>query len=187
MQAAGQSSLETIDAQYALFRLNPAEGGSQIAHRMLQRPLQYLAWYVIEKPRQLWGWSIRIGDGDIYVYPTVYSPFLMQPAWRAVESLCHGLNLPIMLLALASLLLACSRRNHLSIRDTPSAGGALMAVGALLTFATLVYSALQSEPRYSIPFRPFEILLAVTSMAGLAAWWKKLRKQQVPRIANVTD
>jgi hypothetical protein len=42
-----------------------------------------------------------------------------------------------------------------------------------LAYVTVVYSILQAEPRYSIPFRPLEILLAVTALHGAAALSRK--------------
>jgi hypothetical protein len=40
----------------------------------------------------------------------------------------------------------------------------------LIGFVTLVYSVLQSEPRYSIPFRGLEILLVTYTGWRVAEW-----------------
>jgi len=48
----------------------------------------------------------------------------------------------------------------------------------LTVFATLVYTILQAEPRYSIPFRPFEILLAFTTLSAITTWSQRFRAPQ---------
>ncbi|MDE0854349.1 MAG: hypothetical protein OSA97_07995, partial [Nevskia sp.] len=52
---------------------------------------------------------------------------------------------------------------------------ALYAMSALIAYETLVYSLLQAEPRYSIPFRPLEIMLAATAMTWIVSFIQKRR------------
>lgn len=168
VMAAVQQEVDVTLAQ-------PSKGLSIMAHRMAAAPLHYLVWY-LSKPALLWDWSIRIGQGDIYVYPTVNSPF-NQVAWmRALESICYGLNPLLMLLAFLGCVIGFRRK----------ATGAGVAIAALFAYVTVVYGVFQSEPRYSIPFRGAEILLAVSAVATVAAWYSARRNaaKRSPQDAN---
>jgi len=145
--------------------------------RLGQHPLRYAAWYLLEKPHLFWDWNIQIGYGDIYVLRTQDSPFQTKPAWIAVAAICRAMNLLLMLLALASLFLAWSKRRFQNIFGEQANRAAVVAVVGLTVFATLVYTILQAEPRYSIPFRSFEILLAVTTLSAIKTWWRQRHKQ----------
>ncbi|HZW51073.1 MAG TPA: hypothetical protein VFF05_04375, partial [Rudaea sp.] len=45
-----------------------------------------------------------------------------------------------------------------------------LALSALVVYLTAVHVALQAEPRYSVPYRPEEVLLAITALAVLGEW-----------------
>lgn len=170
----GRLTLKAIDAEYTLLEDSPKVGAKAILHRLAQHPMNYATWYLFRKPYQLWGWEIQIGQGDIYVYPTRNAPFQRNRVWIALESICRAANPLLMLLAFASLFVAWKRRNPIvSAQFAPLIPPSLVSVMCLLVFATLVYTGLQAEPRYSIAFRPFEILLAFTSLHCLTAWLRK--------------
>lgn len=142
---------EQIDREVAAIEASRREGLSMMWRRMATHPGYFILWY-LKKPALLWDWSIRVGLGDIYVYVTYHSPFDAQPAWRAVEAICHTCNMLIAVLALAGCLLALWRSK---------ANKETTAVALLLLFITCVHSLLQAEPRYSIPYRGAELMLAV--------------------------
>jgi len=151
---------------------NPAEGLSRMKARMAAAPMHYLAWY-LSKPALLWDWGIRIGEGDIYVYPTHSSPFLQNPVLRALASLCWGINPLLMLLAF----IGCLSLLWPNARKT----SASEAAGLLLLYVTFVHSVLQAEPRYSIPYRGFEILVASIGLQQMVRYFvrkKGLAPQQ---------
>ena len=156
----GTRIMHAIGAEERVMRSDPREGLGLVGRRMAAAPMHYLAWY-LSKPALLWDWSIRMGMGDIYVYPTAHSPFDHNPLLRAWVSVCHGLNPLLMLLAFAGCIAVLWR--------APPAGIASIA-GLLLLYVTLLYSALQAEPRYAIPFRSLEILLACHTLQRLASW-----------------
>lgn len=162
----GQQIMQAIGQESDLMLAAPAAGARHMAARMGVAPLHYLAWY-LSKPALLWGWSIRMGQGDIYVYPTVFSPYAENPVMRAMAAICQSINPLLMLLALAGLLLTMRR-------STPGAIG--LPVAVLAAYVTLVYSVLQAEPRYNIPFRGFECLLAAYAGWSLTFWVAKRRK-----------
>ncbi len=169
-QERGRAEMHLADMEYAAWRNSPAQGLQSMARRVASNPLRLARWYLIEKPALLWGWSIEIGQGDIFIYPTTNAPFQIQPLWMAVAAICHGFNIWLMLLALGGILFAWPYLKKRSPGESVESGAALIAVILLLVFVTLVYSTLQAEPRYSIPFRPFEILSAVIMMYVCTTW-----------------
>lgn len=182
-RASTRDTLHAVDEEYATLLSSPMDGAKTIMQRFGQHPWRYAAWYLLEKPRELWGWDIVMGQGDIYVYPTINAPFQISPPWIALAAMCHTLNLLLMLLmllALAGLPVASwLHRRGSHGKDTPVGYIPLVSVICMSTFATLVYSTLQAEPRYSIPFRSFEMLLATTTLYGVATWlrYKRVREQ----------
>ncbi|HET8554887.1 MAG TPA: glycosyltransferase family 39 protein [Rhodanobacteraceae bacterium] len=169
--AQARHTLTAIDAETRLLQSHPRQGIAAITHRLGQHPWRSLAWYTLEKPYVLWGWRIGIGQNDIYVYPTTHSPFQTQPVMRAMISLCQAINPLLAVLMLACLVMTLLR---LGSWDTRSEGRAMLEASlALLVFVTLVYCVLQSDSRYSIPFRAFEMLLATTACSALVGWLRK--------------
>lgn len=172
-QANAHIVLHKVDEEYRLLRTSPMQGAAALLRRLAQHPMHYAAWYVFEKPCLFWGWSIQIGQGDIYVFPTANSPFRTQPAWIALAAICHASNLLLMLLALASFFFAWSKQRAGTIMTAYASHAVLVTMLCLSTFVTLVYTALQAEPRYSIPFRSMEILLATTTIYGVSICWHR--------------
>lgn len=164
-------AFQHVNDDYLQLQNSPLSGAASILRRLWQHPLQSARWYLIEKPALLWGWSIEIGQGDIFVFPTRNAPFQVQPAWIALAAVSSALNTMLMLLALASFFLVWFRKKQPLDQRRPASLPTLIMVLSLVAFVTLVYSTLQAEPRYSIPFRPFEILLAATTLWACVTWW----------------
>jgi hypothetical protein len=179
--AAGKPTLDAIGAEYNLLLTSPQAGIHAIVQRLSQHPWDSLAWYTLRKPWVLWDWRIRIGQNDIYVFPVFKSPFDTQPVMRALEAICHTINPLLAALALMCLIVAVVgflRRAH-----PPAHGGAALdTVLLLLAYITFVYSILQTDPRYSIPFRSFEMLAAMTTCSLVAGWIVKIRREHADPI-----
>jgi hypothetical protein len=159
--------LQSMQVEMDTLQENPSAGLSMMKARMSQQTTAYVKWY-LWKPALLWTWDIRIGQGDIYIYPTRNSPFFATGTLRPLEALCYVANPMIMVLMLVGALLALIQRNTVI---------AASSAAVLILFVTLVYSALQSEPRYSVPFRGVEILLAVSGTVSLLACIRDLRRR----------
>lgn len=144
--------MRVINQEIATIQAHPTVGLARIGRRMASHPGEYIRWY-LSKPALLWGWNIRIGQGDVYVYPTRNSPFQTNPAYHTTAAICHAINPWLFVLAIAGCLLALLPR----LQAPPS----LVVTALMLLFVTAIYSVLQAEPRYSIPFRGLEILLAM--------------------------
>ena len=163
------TTLDAMNREYDLLLTSTHEGTRQILFRLGQHPFAYLVWYVAKKPYELWGWDVEIGEGDLYPYPVSHSPFQTSAAWIALAALCHTVNPLLFVLALACVPLIWwwPVSHKISNLCQP-----LMSVIGMLVFVTLIYAALQAEPRYSIPFRSQEIMLAFTALANLSGQWK---------------
>jgi hypothetical protein len=153
----GLRTSAAIDAEISTFRQGTAAGMSTLCARMCAAPLSYLGWY-LKKPALLWGWDIRMGQGDVYVYPTRNSPFKTDVVWRGIEAICFIINSILLLLATGGAAVAVARR---------SPAGIELGMAMLLLTITAVYTLLQAEPRYSVAFRGIEILLSATGGAAL--------------------
>ncbi len=162
-QLAAQGDEDSIEQlagmQYEmnLLQKDPGAGVTLMQHRMAQLPLPYLFWY-LSKPKLLWDWDIRIGQGDIYVYATRLSPFAKGGPWSPLEGICFVMNPLLMIMALVGVIAGIFSNGRNPI---------LTSVTVLILFVTFVYSVLQSEPRYSIPFRGLEIALAASGSAWI--------------------
>lgn len=172
-EAESIDQLRGIQYEIDLLQNDPLAGLALMRHRMGELPIPYLRWY-ISKPLLLWDWDIRVGWGDIYVYATRFSPFEKGGPWAPLEAVCFALNPVLMLLALAGIFITLFTRR----RDVTS-----LACSSIVLFVTLVYGVLQSEPRYSIPLRGAEILLATWSVVWLT---ESLRERAHMRDGNVS-
>lgn len=151
----GMQTMDAISDEIAILRADRVLGLKVMADRMSKTPWAYAMWY-LRKPALLWGWEIGLGSGDIYAYPTRNSPYITNPFMRVTEAIAYTLNGILALAALAGLLLVILDRH-------PSTELLLCAV--CCAWVTVVYWILQSDSRYSIPYRPAEI-----SLACVAVW-----------------
>jgi len=171
---AANTVMAVIDRETTTIQAHPMDGLSMIGRRMARHPGEYLLWY-LGKPALFWDWSIRMGQGDIYVYPTRNSPFQANTAYRAVAALCHALNPLLFVLTIIGCTLALWPKQRIP--------PAVAATALMLLFVTLIYSTFQAEPRYSIPFRGPEIMLATFATYRISAWLTHLRKRTPATIA----
>jgi hypothetical protein len=158
----GIAAIKLVSNEIDLISSSPKAGFVHLAKRMSADPMEYAHWYFISKPVLLWDWGIRIGAGDIYIYPTRNSPFKDNAIYRTIIAICHTINYPIFILMILGGLVAILPRH----RITPS----LTAAVLLLICVSATYIILQAEPRYSIAYRPMEILLAIFAIYRVNEW-----------------
>lgn len=150
---------------------DPAAGVAAILERMKQDPLVYLSWYLLEKPYLLWDWSIVIGNGDIYYPVTRSSPFERIAMLHWMKQLLQWMNPALFALAIAGAFYHAGREVR-----RPGAAPFVAAVTALLVlYVTALHALLTAEPRYALPYRPEQLLLAVGVAAGLVAVLRRRR------------
>ena len=150
----GIATSQAINAEIQVLDTDTTAGLRVMAARMARAPGTTIAWY-LGKPALLWGWQVGLGAGGFYIYPTNHSPFVSEPLWRGIEALAFIANGLIAALALAGLGFALLDRKT---------GVALLGFAVTAGWVTLVYGVLQSDPRYSIPFRGAEMALAASAL-----------------------
>jgi len=172
----GEFIMHVIQNEITLLQGDHVAGLEQIGRRMRRNPSEYIFWY-LRKPALFWGWNIRIGQGDIYVYATRNSPFETNPFYRAAKAVTHALNPLLFALALVGSLIA-------ALIDR-SKQHSVAAAALTILFVTVVYSTLQAEPRYSIPFRGLEIVLAMFTVHQTTRYLGRLRASPRPKSDNL--
>lgn len=166
--------MAAINAEVTLASSSPTKWLDAAMARFGRNPLYYLAWYAW-KPELLWAWDIRMGMGDVYPYKTLHPIYSTQPAMRVSEFLCIVADPLLFALMVASLVFV------LAMPARAKAPVVLYAIALFVAYETLIYTVLQSEPRYSIPLRPLQMMLAVTAVMWL---WKKWLKSEANRAAG---
>jgi hypothetical protein len=153
-----QASRERVWAKMEQYEGDIMGALGSLVDQFSDSPAYYASWYLLQKPVRFWQWNI-LGDPDIYVYPVIASPFQTHTLYRVIISICSSLNLILMAAAFGFVLVFAVRgfRRRFQEQDVP-----LLLVTLLFVYATLLHSVLVPDPRYSTPFRPFEILIALT-------------------------
>lgn len=132
--------------------------------RVSADPVHYAGWY-LSKPFLLWDWDIQIGQGGVYTVLFNDSP--LDRGWLLVTSaLQNGLNPLAFALAFCGLVLALR-------------GGPQAFVAVAVIYLTAVHVVLQAEPRYSVPYRSLEILMAVSAIAALCRVMPRLPRARL--------
>jgi 4-amino-4-deoxy-L-arabinose transferase-like glycosyltransferase len=158
-----------ITAEEQLFGRSARQGFAAMTDRMKRDPAYYASWYLFRKPWLLWDWNIRIGWGDVYYQKITHSPLDVNSILRTMKLTLHFLNPLIFLLAFAASVAILSRELRSTTRKDPAFLVAAL-VSLFCIYVTLMHNILQAEPRYSIPYRPMEILLAVSAIMVLTGW-----------------
>lgn len=163
----GQQAIDTMNAEMTDIHASWSRGLGRVASRLGAQPMQSAAWY-LGKPALLWQWDIRVGQGDVYTYPTRHSLFGEGGPLRLVWSVTRACNALVVVLALMGCTLVF-------LRERRSPG--LVAAACLLVYATGIYSLLQAEPRYSVNLRGVEIAVAAVGALGLIGLVQRHRRR----------
>lgn len=167
--------IQTMDAiNHEIFVMHDStwQGIKLMLDRMSRAPGTYAYWY-LGKPALLWGWEIGLGAGGVYVVPTANSPFIDNTILRAVYGVAYILNGVLALVAMAGAATALARR-------TTPVGVLMFAITGI--WITIIYGVLQSDPRYSIPFRGLEIGLACYAVACLTSYLATRQRDRSYRV-----
>jgi len=167
---------DAVREEEELMSRDPQAGFQSMWGRFQEDPRYYLRWYLLDKPYLLWEWRIRIGWGDIYFAETRDSPFDRNSTLRAMHGFFRWSNPYLFALASLGALICLVRMVRRTEQPFP-----LVVVALFFVYITAIHTVFQAEPRYSVAYRPFEILLAVSiiavAIARLAAF---ARRREVP-------
>jgi hypothetical protein len=134
-----------------------------IWQRIVAHPFSMAYWYLIGKPLYLWQFSNIDGVGDVFIYPTVETPFRDNDLFKATHDVMQTLQWPIVVLGALGALLAWLPR---SAAPLPNRGRfVLRAAASLPVFLTLVTVPTVAPGRYAVPIYP---ALFIAGMAALA-------------------
>jgi hypothetical protein len=163
----GKATGARIDGEVRAAVRAPWAGMSRIAARIHSEPLRYIAWYA-SKPALLWGWDMRIAAAPLYVFPTRNSALESNELMRGLVLGLKLLNPWIGLLALVGCGVALAGT---SVRHA--------STGALaLLYVSLIYGVFQAEPRYGVPFRGDQIVMATLALAWMTTRLKLAFQQR---------
>ncbi|RFS33274.1 hypothetical protein DYI81_04985 [Acinetobacter sp. SWAC5] len=139
-----------------------------IFERFVEDPLNYLSWYLIGKQFFLWQWSIIAGQGDIFIYPTLASPYYGEKISLFTYSINKCVHVFWLIGAFSGLIVLIKRFFK---RETLSF--AILVISAVFLYAILIHIIVAPFPRYGIPFKiPAMIIFAIT-FSEIIKWLKR--------------
>jgi hypothetical protein len=147
-------TMRRIGEETEIMRRDKGQGLQAVYARLSQTPGQSLHWYLVEKPFLLWDWDIRIGQGQHYTIDQRQT-ITHAGIGLLITVVQWTLNPLVFCLAFCGIVLGLVQ------------GGPLRIVAIAVVYFTIVHVVLQAEPRYAIPYRSLEILLAVSALACL--------------------
>jgi len=155
-----------FDPDAAVHQRDLSSAIAHVADLFAAQPVRLARWYLIGKPGLFLSWGHVAGVGDIFIYHVARSPWLERPLFRAVREVHFWLHWPLMLIAIATMMLALWRPAvfHLDADRRRS----VVLLASLLASMIVLHVLGMALPRYNLPFRPLEFALA---MAGVRAAW----------------
>lgn len=149
-----RNTVERANKEVAEFVDKPDEGVAAVYARMRGEPLRYLIWYVFRKPYLLWDWNIQVGAGGVNYLETQNSPLEKNSSLWAVSGTLKLANPILFGLAVLGALLALRTRYG-------------FIVGTLFFYVTAIHTLFEADPRYSIPYKFAEMLLAANCVSHI--------------------
>ena len=144
---------------------------SHLWEKTKQDPWTYLTWYAVGKPATLWEWSLLEGQGDIFLYPVLGTPYYDNRLFQFTRSLSLFIYYPVVLSTLIYLGLRLLRPAWLDRIGLKDRFRLDLMLGVLVYF-TVFHSLLSPYQRYSIPFRillfPIGLGLLLKAVARLS-------------------
>jgi 4-amino-4-deoxy-L-arabinose transferase-like glycosyltransferase len=156
--------------------------------RFKQRPMEYISWYLFEKPYYVWSWdnlqsqkvgSRRPGDGDIYIYPVESSLYLQSTPANLTRQIMKVFHPFLLVLALVGIVVAgvetYFNRQSITLDRSP------IFLFIILVYYTGLYTVFAPWPRYSVPLRPELYLCAMwTASKIIAKFWPQSTPKTFP-------
>lgn len=145
-----------------------------IFNKFAEQPWTYLRWYLVGKIQFFFDWNIVDGYYDVFTYPVLQSPYYSDKVFIATHALMRGLHWPLMIASMLGAIVAWIPSPWLGYPDWRVRAMRLMSCVMLYTVIVHVVGA--PYPRYSIPFRPLQYLLAIYALLFVCRWVKNYRQ-----------
>jgi len=143
--------------------------------RAMADPGAYLRWYLIDKPRMFFSWSVVAGFGDVFVFPVRFHGYASNLWLHLSHTAMWYLHWPVMIIALIVAVAAFLPRSRL-VGGDPVRLGVLRMLAIVIAYFVALHIVGTPLPRYSVPILPFVYLLAGVGLeSGLRAGHEKLR------------
>jgi hypothetical protein len=149
-----------------------------LGQRLSLDPSGYTRWYLLEKPYLLWDWDIRLGWGDVHFLPVGETPMEKHPILRGSHQTLKLLNPVLFALSLGAIAIVT-----LFLARGKEVTFAGLLVAGFVVYVTALHTILQAEPRYSIPYRPEQMILAAAMLAFL---WDQVMSRIPPKLESST-
>lgn len=164
----------THDPDYERNSRTTSSSLREIQRRFLERPAEFLKWYLVGKPVLLWKWDITHGlGGGPFVYPLSVSPYGQSRLYQFTYQLSRTIQWPLVVLGLFGSVMAwlpaCQRL------FPAGAVFGFRVVSAILFYFTFVHAVTFADARYAVPLRPVLYMIAVLPLLYLRALVKSYR------------
>jgi 4-amino-4-deoxy-L-arabinose transferase-like glycosyltransferase len=146
---------------------------AEIARKFAAHPGTYLWWYLAGKVAFFFDWDILDGFADVFTYPESASPYYSDPLFVLTHDAMFYLHWPLVIAGLLGAALAWTRLGAV-LSETRLIGVRL--VSGVLVYALLVHMIGAPYPRYSIPFRPLQFILAAYAIVVAVYWLQRWRR-----------
>lgn len=131
----------------------------------------YSRWYLVGKQLVLWQWDLVVTE-DIYIYPTIASPYYESGSIPGVSHTLHKMLHPAwMLLAFTGLGLLIRK----CIKTPQGVGFFWFFSAALFLYAILIHVVVAPYPRYAIPFKLAAMMMTLYAIKEIYQWIPKKR------------
>lgn len=145
-----------------------------VSERVMASPSEYLQWYLLDKPRVLWQWWLIEGQGDIYIYTAIKSPYYSLLDFHishVVNAAVHPYWVTVGVVSAAVVALTAMFKKY-------QASIFVLFLGLIVVYAAAVHTVLAPYPRYGIPFKIVVILLAIWACKVSCAWLIELARSK---------
>jgi len=148
---------------------------------MVENPAKYLGWYLLGKPFSLWQWGLIQSHDEIHIYPIRKSIFTSAQLAKIINQGSKAAHVALFPLAMIGVILVASGINRSSTQRAPYLA---VIVAVILTYWSILHTALLSLPRYGIPMRSLLYLMAIwrlyTLINVIELKFRQLRGRRTP-------
>ena len=132
-----------------------------ILSRVIESPAPYIFWYTIGKPASLWGFDMVQGQGGAFIYPVKSSLYHNSKIWFWLYKTIKLIHQPMLIFAMLVAFIVLIKASIHKHKNVPQE---MLIIASIVVYATLSHIPLASLPRFSIPFQPFAIMLAIATL-----------------------